>query len=142
MKLTGKNPSTRGKTCPSATLSTKNSSWTDQGSNPGLRGERPATNSLNHGTAGRELGYKHTFCQNVVCTNKLLLLIFPSKHNMLTCWSAKDRSSFFCVLSNCVSVAYDRLLFREHHAFVDRTAHRVTTAYFPAEIQTELLTMV
>ena len=40
-----------GKTCPSATLSTINPTWTDQGSNQGLRGERPATNRLSHGTA-------------------------------------------------------------------------------------------
>jgi hypothetical protein len=44
MKLTGENRSTRGKTGPSATLSTKNPTWTDSGSNPGLRGGRPATN--------------------------------------------------------------------------------------------------
>jgi hypothetical protein len=41
MKLTGKNRSIRGKTCPSATLSTTNPTWTDLGSNPGLRGGRP-----------------------------------------------------------------------------------------------------
>jgi hypothetical protein len=43
----------RGKptTCPNATLSTTNLTWTDLGSNPGLRGERPATNRLSHGTA-------------------------------------------------------------------------------------------
>jgi hypothetical protein len=40
-------PTTRRKTCPSATLSTTNPTWTD----PGLRGERPATNRLSHGTA-------------------------------------------------------------------------------------------
>jgi hypothetical protein len=51
MKLTGENRSTRRKTCPSATLSTTNLTWTDPGSNPGLRGERPATNRLSHGTA-------------------------------------------------------------------------------------------
>jgi hypothetical protein len=51
MKLTGKNRSTRRKTCPSATLSTTNPIWTDPGSNPGLRGKRPATNRLSHGTA-------------------------------------------------------------------------------------------
>jgi hypothetical protein len=33
MKLTGENRSTRGKTCPSATLSTTNLTWTDPGSN-------------------------------------------------------------------------------------------------------------
>jgi hypothetical protein len=44
-------PTTRRKTCPSATLSTTNLTWTDPESNPGLRGERPATNRLSHGTA-------------------------------------------------------------------------------------------
>jgi hypothetical protein len=51
MTLTGKNGSTQGETYPSATLSTKNPTWTDPGWNPGLRGERPATNRLSHGTA-------------------------------------------------------------------------------------------
>ena len=46
MKLTGENRSTRGKTCPSATLSTTNHTWTDPGSNPDLRGGRPATNPV------------------------------------------------------------------------------------------------
>jgi hypothetical protein len=44
-----------GKSCPSATLSTTNPTWTDPGSNPGLRGERPATNRLSHGTASEDL---------------------------------------------------------------------------------------
>jgi hypothetical protein len=44
-------PTSRRKTCPSATLSTTNLTWTDPGSNPGLRGERPATNRLSHGKA-------------------------------------------------------------------------------------------
>jgi hypothetical protein len=44
-------PITRRKTCPSATLSTTNFTWTDPGSNPGLCGERPATNRLSHGTS-------------------------------------------------------------------------------------------
>jgi hypothetical protein len=51
MKLTGENRSTRGKTCPSTTLSTTNTTWTNRGSNSGLRGRRPATNRLSHGTA-------------------------------------------------------------------------------------------
>jgi hypothetical protein len=50
MILTGGNLSTERKTCPSAT-STTNSTWTGLGSNPGLRGERPQTNRLGHGTA-------------------------------------------------------------------------------------------
>jgi hypothetical protein len=56
MKLTRENRSTRRKTCPSATLSTTNPTLTDPGSNPGLRGERPATNRLSHGTAEDVLG--------------------------------------------------------------------------------------
>jgi hypothetical protein len=51
MKLIGENRSTRGATCPSATLSTTNPTRTDPGSNLGLRDERPATNRLSHGTA-------------------------------------------------------------------------------------------
>jgi hypothetical protein len=48
--LTGENRRTRRKTCPSATLSTTNPTWIDLGANPGLRGERPVTNDLSHGT--------------------------------------------------------------------------------------------
>jgi hypothetical protein len=51
MKLTWENRSSRRKTCLSATLSTTNPTWTDPGSNPGLRGGRPTTNRLNHGSA-------------------------------------------------------------------------------------------
>ena len=51
MKLTRENRSNRGKTCPTATLSTTNPNWIEPGSNPGLRGERPVTNRLSHGTA-------------------------------------------------------------------------------------------
>jgi hypothetical protein len=45
------NRRTRRKTFPSATLSTTNPTWIDPGANTGLRGERRATNDLNHGTA-------------------------------------------------------------------------------------------
>jgi hypothetical protein len=40
------NQRTRRKPCPSATRSTINPTWTDPGANPGLCGERPATNHL------------------------------------------------------------------------------------------------
>jgi hypothetical protein len=46
MQLTGKNRSTRGKTCPSATLSTTIPTWTYLGSNVDLRGGRPANSRL------------------------------------------------------------------------------------------------
>jgi hypothetical protein len=49
--MTGENRRTRRKTCPSATLSTTNPIWVEPGANPGLRGERPASNDLSHGTA-------------------------------------------------------------------------------------------
>jgi hypothetical protein len=42
---------TSEKTCPTATPSTTNLSWTDLGSSPSLRFERSATNSLSHGKA-------------------------------------------------------------------------------------------
>jgi hypothetical protein len=61
MKLTRENRNTRGKTCPIATLSTTNLMWTDPESKPGLRGERPATNRLSHGTA----------TANVLCKRRL-----------------------------------------------------------------------
>jgi hypothetical protein len=37
-----------GENLPSATLSTTNPTRIDPGANPGLRGERPATNDLSH----------------------------------------------------------------------------------------------
>jgi hypothetical protein len=40
-----------GENLPSANLSTTNPTWIDPGANPGLRGERPATNRLKYGTA-------------------------------------------------------------------------------------------
>jgi hypothetical protein len=40
-----------GENLPSVTLSTTNPTWIDPGAMPGLRGERPATNRLSHGTA-------------------------------------------------------------------------------------------
>jgi hypothetical protein len=53
--LAGGNRRTRRKSCPSATLSSINPTWIDPGANPALRGERPATNDLSHGTALRHL---------------------------------------------------------------------------------------
>jgi hypothetical protein len=44
-----RNPSTR--TLPNATLSTRNSTWPDLGTNQGRRVGRPANNSLSFGTA-------------------------------------------------------------------------------------------
>jgi len=51
MILTGKNQSTHRKTCPSATLSTRNSAWASLVLNLSLKDERLVTNHLIHGTA-------------------------------------------------------------------------------------------
>jgi hypothetical protein len=42
-------PKCSEKTCLSVTLSTTNPTWPDPGTNPGLRGEKPATNRLSYG---------------------------------------------------------------------------------------------
>jgi hypothetical protein len=47
------------KTCPSATLSTTNSTWLDPGLNQGRRGGKPATNRLSYGA---------TFCSLIILT--------------------------------------------------------------------------
>jgi hypothetical protein len=50
MILTGEIEELR-ETCPIATSSTTNPTWTDLGVNPGLHSYRPATNHLSHGMA-------------------------------------------------------------------------------------------
>jgi hypothetical protein len=51
MKLTGQDRNTRGRTSPSATLSTTNPTCTDLGSKPDLHAGRPAANRRSHDTA-------------------------------------------------------------------------------------------
>jgi hypothetical protein len=51
MILTGENGCTWRKTCPSATLSARNPTWTGLRLNLGLQGERAVTDHLNHGTS-------------------------------------------------------------------------------------------
>jgi hypothetical protein len=70
MILSGGNRRTRRKNYPSATLSTTNPTWTDLGANPGLRGERPVTSRLSHGTAS-------LLCKND-CHECLIFLTFLS----------------------------------------------------------------
>lgn len=43
MKITGETVSTRKNTCPNATLSAKDSTWTGLGWNTGFHAEKPAT---------------------------------------------------------------------------------------------------
>jgi hypothetical protein len=61
-------PTTRRKTCPSATLSTTNPTWTDPGSNTGLRSGKPATNRLSHGTA-----FMYKFCYLQILLDSLFI---------------------------------------------------------------------
>jgi hypothetical protein len=48
MTVNSESRRTRRKTCPSATLSTADLTWSNPVANPGFRGNRPATNHLNH----------------------------------------------------------------------------------------------
>jgi hypothetical protein len=92
MKLTRENRSTRGKTCPSATLSTTNPTWTDPGSNPGLRGERPATNRLSHGTACT-VNYGKRMCERWRCTARGLTSMRSGDENEDVDWRKAEHSN-------------------------------------------------
>jgi hypothetical protein len=50
-EIDGRKRSARRKICLSATLPPASPIWTERVSNPALRGDRPLTNRLNHGTA-------------------------------------------------------------------------------------------
>jgi hypothetical protein len=85
-----------GKTCPTSTLPTTNPTWSDLGSNPGLRGERPATNRLSHGTVrGRPL----LTCCNYIRSTKVTILNYvrrltwpyPQLHNF---WAERGRQNY------------------------------------------------
>jgi hypothetical protein len=65
MNVTGKHRNTRGKTCPSAPLSTTNPTWTDPGSKPDLRAGRPAANRLSHGTALNHKSHQREHCLRI-----------------------------------------------------------------------------
>jgi hypothetical protein len=102
MKLTGENRSTRRKTCPSATLSTTNPTWTDPGSNPDLRGERPATNRLSHGTAISSVHTCFLFSLGlclIACLLELLLICIIS--SLPLCNLLPNFFFFFCIRIGC-----------------------------------------
>jgi hypothetical protein len=65
--IDGVNQRTWRETCPSATISTTNSTSTDPNVKPGLRGERPATSHLSYGTAqiGTLKIYFRSRCGNI-----------------------------------------------------------------------------
>jgi hypothetical protein len=111
MKLTGENRRTRGKTWPSATLSTTNPTWTDPGSNPGLRDGRPAANRLSHGTASL----------TVTVASICLRFYIRSKSQPVHLYRFRHHSPG----TNCVSIAALLLQFVDkrmrHNSFAVRT---------------------
>jgi hypothetical protein len=87
MILTGKNRRTRRKACPSTTLSTTNTTWTDRGANPRFRNERPATNRLNNDTACLCLSYIIIVKAFILCVNLCLgstLFLKVEKHFIIS----------------------------------------------------------
>jgi hypothetical protein len=77
--------------CPSAILFTTNPTWFEPGANPGLRGERPATNDLSDDTATRFLLYSHV-CGVTVSPYKKQNSFMPSR--MRVCMV------YLCILVN------------------------------------------
>jgi hypothetical protein len=137
MKLTAENRSTRRKTCHSATLSTTNSTWTDPGSNPGLRGGRLAANRLSHGTAQ---DYNRTCCFVRAC--KLFFTLTEKQSESVPeysagdhSWSKRDEATGNCrirswwirLVTNIVSVTKSRRMkLARHVARVEKAnAYRV-----------------
>jgi hypothetical protein len=120
MKLTGESRSTRGETCPSATLSTTNPTWTDPGSNPCLRGEMLATNRLSGkmlSTESSEICYLHLFYYYYYYYYYCLIV---SVH----CWYNTELSiilhslnfGIFISKSEIIFIIYDFVLRRFHPA--------------------------
>jgi hypothetical protein len=76
-EIDGGRPKYSRKTCPTATLSITNPTWTDPGSKPGLLAGRPAANRLSRDTTlNRKLHQNRTFFMNI----PLLFYIFVINH--------------------------------------------------------------
>jgi hypothetical protein len=105
MILTGKTQRTqKRKTCDSATLSTTNPIWTDLCVNPGLWGERPATNCLSHGTALLEvLIQEYSWLRPPHRYNHCPLIPYPRIRPMLQpMFSVKKNKRYFISLHQLV----------------------------------------
>jgi hypothetical protein len=72
-----------GEKLPSATLSTTNPTWIDPGSNPGLRGERPATNRLSHGTASHVLIFNENNKEKLILTLFIEVCVYSKRTSRL-----------------------------------------------------------
>ena len=62
----------------------------------------------------RQLGYKHSFCQNVVSTKNCLSSYFYKNTTCLRAGLLRI-GHVFCLQENCISVAYHKSLFHEQH---------------------------
>jgi hypothetical protein len=74
MILAGENRRTQRKTCPSATLSARNPTWTDPATNLDLCSERPVTNHLSH-----DIAYINILNRNLHGRVKILVKTFELK---------------------------------------------------------------
>jgi hypothetical protein len=97
-----------GKTCPSATLSTTNATWTDPRSKPGLRGERPATNRPSHGTATLCYYSKHasTMCHETY-------------HNTVLCNYETYRHAVWYYVTTTIMTSYCTSLYSRYCEYVN-----------------------
>jgi hypothetical protein len=115
--LTGVNSRTRRKTCPSATLSTTNPTWID----PDLRGEKPATNNLSHGTALSSLTsadlpiYGYLLKRNVVNGHSLFSLFLIYLTPFISYSSpVKHPCTYFAVGCACLYDVPSQIKSRKH----------------------------
>jgi hypothetical protein len=97
-------------TCPSATLSTRKSTWPDLGSNPGRRGGKPVTNRLSYDTA--------TISPNLLmilsCNNLLLKQSITSTlcvTIMTTWWVVKTKKQYLYISLRSLKHLTDVLVF-------------------------------
>jgi hypothetical protein len=105
MKLTGENRQLGEKPVPVPLCPPQISHGLYLGSNPGLRGERPATNRLSHGTATHmHLDFIRLLYNTVRDANSLCLSLSIVQHRRhVVCWPvcvyALSRNDMFCCCS-------------------------------------------
>jgi hypothetical protein len=101
--LTGENQSTRRKTCHSATLSTTNPIWTEPGSNPGLRGERPATS---HYLRLLVHGIQWPWINSIIWTVHVTTMFNPKSSNHNCFFLLYVEFSYWTVITDiCMSIS-------------------------------------
>jgi hypothetical protein len=116
---TGENRRTQRKTCPSDTFYTTSPTWIDPGANPGLRGERPATNDLSHGTA--HPNFKKTYLAHERIYRKVDFWIFRKLDFLIASFSCHKKqiiekvtvSQQYCNKDSRDSFAIDYFYFYE-----------------------------